>query len=375
MDTAEHFVREMRPQCEFIFFAGGPQCLVWLSLHGWKPSPPTPWPPSAATTICPRCAKCHGQPAFLQTLCSHSTALHFGKGFGLVCVKPSSKCTIHAAMSTPHPPLRKGAIAVVWDAASPPVWDGRVCPLVLLQSPGRAQHRPHVRHQCPSGHTFITPEPTRPGAAQNSMNPPPPLKERVNTAFCRRTTPPPSSLCSLSLSLSLSAQISPPLSPSNPSCSPTPSPPHTPHHSQPPPPHGVLPVRRPQTSLSKAPPPPPNAPHIFSLIWAQPKKVTKRKQEWEKKQKTGSDMPLASGRETGYQWQSAPHQRPLSNTRPPAPPELSRNALRPVCGSVGPCSIELADASGKSGQQKMETKCILGCCFLHSKIKGRELRL
>ena len=51
------------------------------------------------------------------------------------------------------------------------------------------------------------------------------------------------------------------------------------------------------------------------------------------------DVPLASGRETGSQQRSAPSQRPLSNTRPPAPPELSRNVPRPACGSVGPCSI------------------------------------
>ena len=53
----------------------------------------------------------------------------------------------------------------------------------------------------------------------------------------------------------------------------------------------------------------------------------------------GPDMPLASGTEPGSQWQSAPYHRPLSNTRPPAPPELSRNVLRPACGSVGACSI------------------------------------
>ena len=50
-------------------------------------------------------------------------------------------------------------------------------------------------------------------------------------------------------------------------------------------------------------------------------------------------MPRASGREPGPPSPSAPYQRPLSNTRPPAPPELSRNVLRPACGSVGPCSI------------------------------------
>ena len=49
------------------------------------------------------------------------------------------------------------------------------------------------------------------------------------------------------------------------------------------------------------------------------------------------DMPLASGREAGAQEQWTPHQRPLSNTRPP--PELSRNVLRPARGSVGPCSV------------------------------------
>ena len=54
---------------------------------------------------------------------------------------------------------------------------------------------------------------------------------------------------------------------------------------------------------------------------------------------SGSDMPLASGRETGSQEESAPYQRPLSNTRSPAPSELSRNVLRPACGSVGACSI------------------------------------
>jgi len=51
------------------------------------------------------------------------------------------------------------------------------------------------------------------------------------------------------------------------------------------------------------------------------------------------DMPLASGRATGAHLQSAPSQRPLSNTRPPAQPELSRTVLRPACRSVGPCSI------------------------------------
>ena len=95
------------------------------------------------------------------------------------------------------------------------------------------------------------------------------------------------------------------------------------------------------------------------------------------------DTPLAPGRETGSQWQSAlypmplsntrpahhqnsvgaccvpyhrplsstrprhhqnsvgaccvPYRRPLSNTRPP--PEVSRNVLHPACGSVGGCSI------------------------------------
>ena len=48
------------------------------------------------------------------------------------------------------------------------------------------------------------------------------------------------------------------------------------------------------------------------------------------------DMPLASGGEI-QNWPV--YQRPLSNTRTPAPPELSRNVLRPACGSVGPCSI------------------------------------
>ena len=52
-----------------------------------------------------------------------------------------------------------------------------------------------------------------------------------------------------------------------------------------------------------------------------------------------ADMPLASGRETDSRQRSAVNQRPLSNTRPPAPPELSRNVLRPARGSVGPCSI------------------------------------
>ena len=63
-------------------------------------------------------------------------------------------------------------------------------------------------------------------------------------------------------------------------------------------------------------------------------------------------MPLTSGRETGSQSQSAPHQSLLSNTRPSAPPELSRNVPRPACGSVGPCHwiiSEMADASGMSG--------------------------
>ena len=44
------------------------------------------------------------------------------------------------------------------------------------------------------------------------------------------------------------------------------------------------------------------------------------------------DMPLVPGKETGSQEELAPYQRPLSNTRPPAPPELSRNVLRPVRG-------------------------------------------
>ena len=40
---------------------------------------------------------------------------------------------------------------------------------------------------------------------------------------------------------------------------------------------------------------------------------------------------------THFQLQSTPYQRPLSNTRPPpAPPELSKNVLRPACASVGP---------------------------------------
>ena len=63
-------------------------------------------------------------------------------------------------------------------------------------------------------------------------------------------------------------------------------------------------------------------------------------------------MPLVSGRKTGSQSQSAPHERLLSNTRPPAPQELSRDVPRPACGSVGPCSIgscrSMADISGKS---------------------------
>ena len=46
-------------------------------------------------------------------------------------------------------------------------------------------------------------------------------------------------------------------------------------------------------------------------------------------------MPLASGTETGSQYQSAPYQRPLSNTRPPARPELSRNVLRSPSSSHG----------------------------------------
>ena len=52
-----------------------------------------------------------------------------------------------------------------------------------------------------------------------------------------------------------------------------------------------------------------------------------------------------TGRHATSMWQGkwfsvtmGPYQRPLSNTRPPAP-ELSRNVLRPACGSVGPCSI------------------------------------
>ena len=51
------------------------------------------------------------------------------------------------------------------------------------------------------------------------------------------------------------------------------------------------------------------------------------------------NMPLVSGRKSGSQLQSAPYQRPLTNTRPPAPPKLSRNVLRPACDSVGPCPI------------------------------------
>ena len=43
----------------------------------------------------------------------------------------------------------------------------------------------------------------------------------------------------------------------------------------------------------------------------------------------GPDMPLASGWETGSQWESAPYQRPLSNTRPPH----HRN-------SVGTCCVQ-----------------------------------
>ena len=46
-----------------------------------------------------------------------------------------------------------------------------------------------------------------------------------------------------------------------------------------------------------------------------------------------------SGMQTGSQERSALYQRPLSNTRPPTPPEVSRNVLRLACGSVGPCSI------------------------------------
>ena len=71
-------------------------------------------------------------------------------------------------------------------------------------------------------------------------------------------------------------------------------------------------------------------------------------------------MPLTSGMETVSQSQSAPYQRPLGNTRPPAPPELSRNVPRPACGSVGPCSIR----SCLSGQTLVAR--LLGTYWLRS---------
>ena len=49
---------------------------------------------------------------------------------------------------------------------------------------------------------------------------------------------------------------------------------------------------------------------------------------------------------------NGPHIKGHSGHLPPGPPELGRSVLRPVCGSVGPCSIRscLGDASGKSGR-------------------------
>ena len=55
-----------------------------------------------------------------------------------------------------------------------------------------------------------------------------------------------------------------------------------------------------------------------------------------------TNMPLAFGRETA---KILPNRnRPCIKGHsvipaPPAPPELSRNVLRPACGSVGPCSL------------------------------------
>ena len=56
------------------------------------------------------------------------------------------------------------------------------------------------------------------------------------------------------------------------------------------------------------------------------------------------DTPLASGRETGAQSQSAPYERPL----PSAPPELSRNVPCPACGSKSGQALSASPAAPHS---------------------------
>ena len=81
------------------------------------------------------------------------------------------------------------------------------------------------------------------------------------------------------------------------------------------------------------------------------------------------DMPLASGRETGSQSQWAPYQEPLSNTRPPAPPELSRNVLRPVCRLVGPCSDHVG--VGRRSWQICHRRSVRQTCSEHTRAQER----